>query len=88
MKLSLARLDSVLDQQRIAGANVTRIRGTDTAMALLSQEIAGRDGPQIEKVKDEETNKEITVYLGIPIGVDTRLTPGLYVVLDMERRVP
>ena len=86
MKLSLARLDSVLDQQRIAGSTTMRIRGPRVAMESLSQEIAGRDGPQLEKVEDG--GKVITTYLGIPFGIDDKLKPGMYVVLDMERMVP
>jgi hypothetical protein len=86
MKFSLARLDSVLDQLRMSGATTTRIRGPKMAMDLLSQEMAGRDGPSIEKV--EVDGKTITTYLGIPIGVDDKMPNGLYCVLEMERRVP
>jgi hypothetical protein len=86
MKFSLARLDSVLDQQKIAGATITRIRLTAASSELISQEIAGRDGPQIETVKVDD--HVINTYLGTPIGVDKNLKPGLYCMLDMERRVP
>ena len=82
---SLSRLDSTLDQQRIAGAEVTRIRGNRESMDQLSQEMAGCDGPQFEKT--EVDGKVITTYLGIPIGVDEKIGRGRFVVLDMERRV-
>lgn len=86
MKFSLVRLDSVLDQQRIAGATITRIRLNKESAELIAQEIAGRDGPQIETIKvDDHT---INTYLNIPFGVDTKLKGGLYCMLDMERRVP
>lgn len=86
MKFSLSRLDSVLDQQRIAGATITRIRLNKESAELIAQEIAGRDGPQIETERVDD--RTINTYLGIPFGVDGKLERGLYAMLDMERRVP